>query len=719
MNTVFEIIYRIITLFYQLGAAILFPGVLLTQGIALLAHFVNSVASKLRQIAIRLSKKVARGIIALRQNITKIITRAQKVTTTRIKKIRNNLSRTAKKIQKTARFKPIKLTVPATRATSIGVIAGLITTATVAAGHYSNQLPNPSSLQDFNTPAATLIYDRNGVLLYSAYTDTYRVPVSLSDIPPVLIEATLEAEDARFYQHHGIDLQAVARAALNNLQNKPTQGASTITQQLARTAFLNRERTWTRKIDEAIIAAKIEQNFEKHQILELYFNTVPYGGVAIGVEAAAKHYFHKSVQDLSASEALFLASLTPAPSVFSQSAQEHPDDYQRVTQLAEKMLISGKITDKEYQAVQTAELHFAPRVSYKRAPHAVDQILTELVARYGESELLDSGVIVHSTIDLQLQNTIQQQVLSEVVRNGAVYNFSNAAVVIADPNTGQIQALIGSANYYDPNSGQVNVAAAQRQLGSTLKIIPYAAALEQGMKPDSTIVDEATVFTEYQNYTPRNYDGTFHGTVTLAEALGNSYNIPAIKLTHQIGPQVIAEYGTKFGLTEYADLNQPIPLSLAIGGVETSLLNLTQAYQVLAEAGEKKNLHLINQITNHHGNKIYQAKSQGEQVVTASTAQTLSEMLADPAARLAMFGRPALFEFGDAPVSIKTGTSNEFKDNVAVAFTEDFVVAVWTGNNSGEPMAAISSGYTGATPIMHSTTSHLLERQPTRFVSSN
>jgi penicillin-binding protein 1C len=574
---------------------------------------------------------------------------------------------------------------------------------------YVVALPNPSTLANFKTPAATLIYDRTGVLLYSAYDSLYRVPVSLSDVPQLLVDATIQSEDARFRSHHGVDPQGVMRAIINNTQHKPTQGGSTITQQLARVSFLTQEHTIKRKLDEAIIAIKIERNFTKDQILELYFNTVPYGGVTVGVEAAAKHYFQKSVQDLTPTEAVFLASLTPAPSAYAQLAQENPANYGRIRLLADDLLANNTISQELYDELTTAVLVFAPQVNYKRAPHAVDFVLAQVLEKAQHDPQFAAGTNIYTTIDLELQNKLQQAVLSEVTKSGKKYNFSNASLLVADPKTGEVRAMIGSANYYETSSGQVNATTAPRQLGSTLKIVPYALALESGMTPSTTIIDEPVRFPGYQNYQPRNYDGAFHGTVTLTEALGNSYNIPALKLANTLGIDRVAEQGVRMGITEFATVEQSTPLALAIGGVETTLFNLTQAYQVVADHGEKQPLHIISRISDYQGTILYQESHMSERILTEKTAQQLSEMLSSPVARQAMFGRPAYFDFGSNAVAIKTGTSNNLKDNVAVAFTDSFVVATWTGNNSGEPMSNIASGQTGATPIMHQATSIVLQ----------
>jgi len=705
-TVVFVVLSAVLQFFNWIGFFVLFPASVLGTGLLKIASLIASLLKRSAHWTTQIALKIRRFFARFIRTLTLYLKTALQTAATFLTKVRRVLSRTLTHFLRSisaAAGGISRSAIPANwlPALALGTFAGLVAVVTIMVGQRWNQLPTPASAADFNTPAATIIYDVSGVELFSLYQDSYRVPVSLSSLPSVLIEATIEAEDARFYEHRGVDPVGILRAVRNNMQHKPTQGASTITQQLARTTFLDRERSWSRKIDEVLLAFKIEQQFEKHQILELYFNTVPYGSVAVGIEAAAKHYFHKSASELSVKESIFLASLTPAPSIFAKTAQQHPDEYDRVEKLAERLLKQSKLSESEYQQVVADELHFAPRVTYKRAPHAVDLVLAQLSEMYSESELLKKGVIVETNIDLSLQNQLQQLVLSEVLVNGTQYNFSNAAVVVADPQTGAVRAMVGSANYYDPESGQVNAATAPRQLGSAVKIIPYALALESGFTPDSTIVDEATTFQGYPNYNPRNYDGRFHGVVTLQEALANSYNIPALKMSDELGSEAVAQQGVKMGLEEYNKLGETAPLSVAIGGVETTLQNLTQAYQVVANDGRKLPLHLIKRVSDHSGKKIYQHQPISEQVISKSTADQLTVMLSDPQSRAAMFGFPPFFDFGQQSVAIKTGTSNDMRDNVAVAFSDTFVVSVWTGNNSSEPMADIASGFTGAAPIMH------------------
>lgn len=567
-----------------------------------------------------------------------------------------------------------------------------------------DRIPNPHSLSDFQMPAATLIYDQKGTLLYSTYTDSNRIPTTLQSVPPFMVEATLAAEDKRFYQHHGIDLVSFVRASFHNLISSQKQGGSTLTQQVARSVFLNRQKTLSRKMMEAVIALRMEQNLTKNQILELYFNTTPYGGNAIGVEAAAQQYFGKSVSELTDKEALFLVSITPAPTVYGRDQRK---DSPRIQYVLGQMRENKQITDQKYTELLTAPLTFAPQITYKRAPHAVDYILNELVQKFGE-DTLNQGLVVKSSIDLDTQNRFQQMVSEEVALHSKTFQFSNASALVVTPQDGRIISMVGSANYFDLSQGQVNLTTSPRQLGSTMKIVPYSYALEHGFTPETMIADVPTTFKDYNNYTPHNYDHNFHGNISLKQAFANSYNIPALKVTHQLGVGNVAQFGVQMGIEEFAHLDTKPPLSLAIGGVETTLEHLTQAYQIIANNGQKVPLSIIDSVTDFHGQSLYNRKVESTQVVEPKTATQIFAILSDPKARQSAFGHPAYFAFPEDQVAIKSGTSNDLRDNVTFSFTRSFVVATWVGNNDGSNMRNVASGYSGASVIMHEITTYLL-----------
>lgn len=585
------------------------------------------------------------------------------------------------------------------------ILLGVIVAFTVF--RMSTHLPNPHEINDFALPSAILIYDRNNILLYSAYNDTFRIPIKLVEVPQTLVDATVSAEDKRFYSHHGFDFLAMTRALLHNLHGSGLQGGSTITQQLAKNLYLTGERTFARKINEAVIATRIEMNLNKNEILELYFNTTPYGGTAVGIEAAAQKYFGKKTKDLSAKESVFLASLPVGPTMLlekdtTQGIQE------RMKYVIDRMIKDKKLTSSQGTTILKEKLHVLPQITYKRAPHAVDYVLSRLEKEYPKEVHSGKGLIVHTSIDLRLQNYIQEKMI-EYMSLYKGNHITNGAVLVALPKTGEILSMVGSMNYYDENYGQFNVVTSKRSLGSAMKLITYAYALEHGYTPQTIVKDEPTRFNEYPEYKPKNYDNKFHGSMTMREAFANSYNIPALKVAYASGLEDIANLGAELGVPELKE-KKPLPLSMVIGGVEVSLEHLTQAYAVTANDGVLVSMTPFLKITDHYGHTIFTAQqNKSQRVLSEKTANEIFGILSDTNARRAMFGYSPQFNFGPEKIAIKTGTSNDNKDNTAFAFSDKMVVGTWVGNNDNSPMWNVASGYVGSSSIMHDVTQKVLD----------
>jgi penicillin-binding protein 1C len=578
-------------------------------------------------------------------------------------------------------------------------------------------IPNPRSSADFSLPASTLIYDRNNNLLYSSYDDINRIPIPLSQVPVFLQNAVVAAEDQRFYSHHGIDMISIIEASLYNMTHKNVHGASTLTQQLAKNVFLSGDRNFLRKIKEAVIAFRIENNFSKKQILEMYFNTVSFGGNTSGIEAASQMFFGKSAKDLSKSESVFLASLPVGPTYLLYS-QDTKAKQERMEYVLHRMKNLKMITEKEEMSIAKKTLNVSPPLVYKRAPHFVDYILNIISQKYDKTTI-EKGMIIHTTLDLTLQNSIQQTILSYISLE-KVNNIQNAAAIVANPSNGDILAMVGSGNYYEENGGQYNVATSPRQLGSAVKIFSYALALETSYKPETTIVDAPVSFKEFPDYHPRNYDGKYHGVLTLKSAFANSYNIPALKIGYQLGLDKRADLGRRMGISEYVFENNSYPLAMVLGGREMQLLHLTQAYGVVANKGKLLPFDGIESITDHQGNTIYKKNIANQtQVLSEKTSNEIYDILSDSKARIPAFGISPQFDFPGVKVGIKTGTSNNDVDNTAFAFTPHLVVGTWMGNNDNTPMYNIASGYVGASAIMHDITQKALENQTIAVSLSN
>lgn len=587
-----------------------------------------------------------------------------------------------------------------------------------------NSVPNPKTGSDFSRPASTLIYDRSGILLYTAYNKSNFIPVTYNTIPQTVIDATLAAEDKSFFSHSGFDFPRIVKVFFTNLTTKQVQGASTITQQLAKNAFLSGEKTFTRKIKEALIAINIERNFTKKEILELYFNTVSYGGNTIGIESASQRYFGKKTQELTKKEAVFLASLPVAPSVILNSPTRQVNYKQRMAYILDQMVEMKKLSPDGKKTIEKQALNILSIVEYKRAPYFVDYVLQKLTDMYGKEYLLEHGFTVRTSVDLQMQNYAQMSLL-EQIQNYKGYNITNGAILIVNPQNGEILTMVGSANYFDPEWGQFNVVTSPRQLGSALKLITYATALEKGKySPDTLVADKRRFFKEYPTYKPRNYDGKEHGTVTIREAFANSYNLPALNIAYELGVDQVAEMGVKLGIPEFDIKKEELPLSIVLGGVETTLEHATQAYAVIANDGAKVDIDPFIQIKDYQGKVFYEKKSaisqnEKQQIISPKTARQIFTILSDSNARMAMFGSSSQFYFNGEKIAIKTGTSDNTRDNTAFAFNDSFVIGTWMGNNDNSPMYNVASGYVGATSIMHDVALKMIEQRNKNTISAN
>src|SRR3990167_567414 len=399
----------------------------------------------------------------------------------------------------------------------------------------AHDLPSPNNLRNLPTPTTTEFYDRNGSLLYRFYEGKNRSPVKLSEVPPSLIQATIAMEDKNFYSHFGVDFFGIARAVLSLVRNGEVQGGSTITQQLIKNTLLTPERTARRKIKEIILAFWAERIFSKQEILEMYFNEVPYGGTTWGIAAASQTYFGKKVSDLTLSESAFLAGLPASPNTYSPYGTSPGLAKTRQSQALHRMVEDGFIDRETATRVLDEPLNIKPPATEIKAPHFVMYVRSKLAEKYGERFVSQGGLKVYTSLDLNLQQKAEE-IVSEEVKKIKNLNVSNGAALITDAKTCQILAMVGSKNYWDDNGGNFNVTTALRQPGSSIKPITYAAAFKLGYAPGNTLLDTPVSFKNFwETYTPVNYDGKFHGPVTIRTALGSSYNVPAVKMLSVIG----------------------------------------------------------------------------------------------------------------------------------------------------------------------------------------
>ena len=598
-------------------------------------------------------------------------------------------------------------------------------------------LPSPRNLtSQENYPVSTQIFDRNGVKLYEIFADENRIPVKLETLPKHVLQATVAIEDKHFYTHFGFDLSGIFRAVITNLQGKRLEGGSTITQQLVKNALLSHDRTIQRKIKEVLLSVMTEALYTKNQILEMYLNYISYGGTAVGIEAAAQQYFGKSATQLTLAEAALLVGLPQAPSRYSPFQSDQSAAKNRQAEVLRRMVEDKDISAAEAEVAKKDILKFALSRTDILAPHFVFYVRDQLIEKYGVDTVEKGGLRVTSTLDFNLQQTAQASLSAELDQL-VKYQVSNGAALVVSPNTGEILAMIGSDDYFDPNAdGKVNVTLAERQPGSSIKPIMYATAFQNKiLNPGTLLVDVKTCFDNpgQKQYCPKNYDGGFRGAVTVRQALGNSLNIPAVKALNAVGMEAFIAQATKMGITSWTDPSR-YGLSLTLGGGEIRMIDLAQAFTVLANEGVKVPFNPILKIEDYRGNVLFDLKPEErkealkhltlfeeethegdlERVMNRAPAYLASHIMQDNTARSWAFGSNSKLVIKNQVVSAKTGTTNNLKDNWTVGFTPEFLVITWVGNNSGKPMNPyLVSGITCAAPIWNDIMSFVLKnREP-------
>lgn len=572
------------------------------------------------------------------------------------------------------------------------------------------QLPTPTKLIASKEPLTTEFYDRNGILLYRLYEDRNRTLVALSDIPKYLVQATIAIEDQNFYRHPGIDLVAILRAIYHNAQSPNTEGASTITQQLIKNSLLSPERTYTRKIKEILLALWTERIYSKDQILQMYFNEAPFGGPNVGIAAASDAYFGKVPKELDLAESAYLAGLPASPTQFSPYG-DHPELAKiRQKEILERMVKEHYITQDKADAAFAEELKLKPLTNNINAPHFVFYIRELLAQKYGPRVVAQGGLKIYTTLDFKLQEKAER-IVKEEVDNLKDLDVKNGAAMVTDSKTGQILAMVGSRDYHYPGFGNYNVTLSLRQPGSSIKPITYATAFQKGFSPSSIILDTPVTFPNEWGpaYTPVNYDGKFHGPVTLRQALGSSLNIPAVKLLASVGLDPMAQTAKDLGITTFDDPKR-FGLSLTLGGGEVKMIDMMGVYGAFANNGILHSPTGILKVTDSEGHLLEEYKDSAKQSIQAQIAYLITSILADDNARSMAFGLNSLLKIPGYDVAVKTGTSDSKRDNWTFGYSPKFVVGVWVGNPDNSPMNPnLASGITGAAPIWNKIMHTLLD----------
>ena len=585
-----------------------------------------------------------------------------------------------------------------------------------AFAYFSRDLPSPQTINERYQFNSTRIFDRNGVLLHEVYDPNKgkRQTLELAEVPDHVRKSFLSAEDARFYENSGIDLQGIIRAAFTNVTSRGERiaGGSTITQQLVKMTLLTDERALSRKIREAILAIQISRTYSKDQILEMYLNASYFGSQAYGLEAASQTYFAKPTVELTQAEAALIAGLVRSPS------STNPFKDQEAAKAEQKRVLDQMVKHNALTEAQAAQVAAEPltyntkQFAELKAPHFAIWVREQLESnpKYGKAGIYQRGLDVTTTLDFRMQEMAELIVRDQVAKLGQ-FRATDGSLVAINPATGEILAMVGSADYNNKAiKGEVNVALAQRQPGSSIKPITYLAAFQKDWTPGTIVDDVATTFPGTPPYQPKNYDGTFRGKVTVRQALAMSLNIPAVKALQHVGVPAMIDLSKKMGITSFTDPSK-YGLAVTLGGGEVRLLDLVGAYAVFANQGKFVSPVSILKVTDQQGNVLEQYNGpRPTTVVDAGRAYMVTGVLLDNDARAPAFGPNSPLKLS-RPAAVKTGTTDDYKDNWTVGYTGQLVTGVWVGNADNQAMRG-TTGLTGAAPIWHDFMEYALKPLP-------
>ncbi|PID31460.1 hypothetical protein CR983_00995 [Candidatus Saccharibacteria bacterium] len=577
--------------------------------------------------------------------------------------------------------------------------------------YFARDIADQERLMNRNNTGIVL-EDINGKAFYSVGRAEDRALIGLDQIADDMEDALIATEDKNFYKHGGFSILSTLRAIYGYiLQGGSSFGGSTITQQLAKITVLSSERTALRQYQAFTIAAAIENTYTKDQILEMYLNTVYYGENAFGIEDAAKVYFDKKPSELTLAESALLVGLLPAPSAYSPISGDKELARERQEEVLDRMVRNEYISEAEKQAALREKLVYAkPDSSNSSAPHFTEMVINRLSEEYDYETVMRSGYQVRTTLDIDLQNELEKNIsnhLPIITANGG----SNASAVAIDPQTGEVRALVGSADYDNKEWGKVNMVTTARQPGSTFKTLYYAAALGDGVITPATILKDRPI--NIGGWQPQNADRRYRGDISVRNAISRSLNIPSVEVMQKYGVERSVKAAKKLGVTSL-DESRDYGLPLAIGSGEVPLLEMTSAYATLANSGEYNQTTLIKSITDKFGEEIYRSSGLPERAISEAGAFLISDILSDNDARAPVFG--ASLTVPGKTVAVKTGTTDESRDALTIGYTPSLVLGVWVGNNDNKEMFA--GGYTQAGPIWRNTMSWALRDKPAeKFVA--
>lgn len=622
--------------------------------------------------------------------------------------------------------------------------SGLIVVGTVSFFVLTLKIPDLHAFDSRRVAESTKIYDRTGkVLLFDLHENIRRTVIPFDEVPRQLKNATVAIEDTNFYRHRGISPLSIARAFVVNVMSgniRQGQGGSTITQQLIKNTFLTTERTFERKLKEAVLALKIEQTLTKDEILDLYFNEIPYGSNIYGVEAAAESFFGKRARDLTLAESAYIASIPKAPTHYSPYGNHREELEQRKNIVLKRMKEIGFISDEEFASATEERARFIGRGDETiKAPHFVFYVRELLDEKFGKDRVLQGGLRVITSLDWELQEKAERMVRDYMNQIEEKFNASNASLVGIDPKTGQVLVMVGSRDWFlNPKPDgctpgvdcrfepQVNVATYSngRQPGSSIKPIVYATIFKKGFTPDTVVFDLKTEFNSSCNpdgtpkpgidkdvcYAPDNYDEIFRGPVSLRNALAQSINVPSVKTLYLAGLNESLKTARDLGITTLNDPDR-YGLTLVLGGGEVHLLEMVSAYGVFANDGIQNPVAAILRTEDSVGNVLEEHFQQPKRVMDENVARTISDILSDEEARAPAFGRHSYLYFDNRDVAVKTGTTNDYRDAWVIGYTPSFSLGLWIGNNDNTSMEKRVAGFIAA-PLWNAFFKEALQKLP-------
>lgn len=585
------------------------------------------------------------------------------------------------------------------------ILAVLIIIPIVTYLYYANDIKDQERLMNRNN-TGVVFKDFGGETFYSIGRAERRELVGLDDISDHLENALIASEDKDFYEHSGFNVFSIARAAVTGYG-----GGSTISQQLAKNTLLSNERSLLRKYQELFVSIAIEQNYTKDEILTMYLNSVFYGENSFGIQDAAETYFGKKPSQLSLAESAMLIGLLPAPSAYSPISGNPEYARERQTTVLSRMVNNGFITEAEMQSALDHKLAYADQSeNLSSAPHFVEMVLNQLYDDYGTEQVMRSGYQVTTTLNIKMQKQIEANVdnhIAFIQANGG----SNASAIAIDPRTGEVRALVGSADYSNQDWGKVNMTTAERQPGSSFKPIYYAGALAQGTITPATVYKDEAV--NISGWTPQNADRRFRGDVTVRSAISQSLNIPSIKVMQDYGVENSINIARQLGIDSIKP-DSSHGLALSLGSAEASLLDMTNAYAALANQGDIFDTSIIKSIDNKFGKRIYATDSKPREAISEGGAFLISDILSDNTARAPVFG--SSLSVPGRTAAVKTGTTDDNRDAWTIGYTPSLAVGVWVGNNDNTAMANGGAGMAG--PIwQNSMIAALAGKADERFVA--